>query len=97
MPDVTQAEKFLERIFAFTTSVAFRNRPLTFRRCRHFLTLADLEDWEKPLTINTDRSPIHGMAIGDLKKEGKCPQETMHRRVKYLNNVVEADHGHGLG
>ena len=32
-------------------------------------------------------------AIAELKAEGKCPNETRHRQVKYLNNVVEADHG----
>ena len=32
-------------------------------------------------------------AIAELKAEGKCPQDTRHRQVKYLNNVVEADHG----
>ena len=29
----------------------------------------------------------------ELKAEGKCPTETRHRQVKYLNNVIEADHG----
>jgi transposase-like protein len=28
-----------------------------------------------------------------MKAEGKCPEKTVHRQVKYLNNVVEADHG----
>ena len=28
-----------------------------------------------------------------LKTEGQCPLDTEHRQVKYLNNVVEADHG----
>ncbi len=28
-----------------------------------------------------------------MKKEGKCPSDTDHRQVKFLNNVVEADHG----
>jgi transposase-like protein len=28
-----------------------------------------------------------------LKKEGKCPEDIVHRQAKYLNNVVEADHG----
>ena len=32
-------------------------------------------------------------AIAELKAEGKCPNETRHRQVKYLNNVGEADHG----
>ena len=28
------------------------------------------------------------------KAEGKCPRgHTVHRQVKYLNNMVEADHG----
>ncbi len=29
----------------------------------------------------------------ELKKEGKCPRHTVHRQAKYLNNVIEADHG----
>jgi len=29
----------------------------------------------------------------DVKVGGKCPEETEHRQVKYLNTVVEADHG----
>jgi transposase-like protein len=28
-----------------------------------------------------------------LKREGKLALETEHRQVKYLNNVLEADHG----
>ncbi|ACM28735.1 transposase [Rhizobium rhizogenes K84] len=55
--------------------------------------LAGLNDWEKPLTINTDKAPAYGVAIAELKVDGKCPAETVHRQVKYLNNVVEADHG----
>lgn len=55
--------------------------------------LHGLKDWEKPLKINTDRAPTYGPAIAALKAEGKCPQDTIHRQVKYLNNVVEADHG----
>ncbi|MBB5060933.1 transposase-like protein [Granulicella aggregans] len=49
--------------------------------------------WEKPKVINTDKAPTYGIAISELKTEGKCPEETVHRQVKYLNNVVEADHG----
>ena len=29
----------------------------------------------------------------ELKADGKCPETTVHRQVKYLNNVIEADHG----
>ncbi|WP_264816264.1 transposase [Gluconobacter kondonii] len=27
------------------------------------------------------------------KKDGKLPDTVQHRQVKYLNNVIEADHG----
>src|SRR3546814_5251228 len=39
------------------------------------------------------RSPSYGAAITELKREGKLDRETAHRQVKYLNNVIEADHG----
>ena len=55
--------------------------------------LNGLKDWEKPEVINTDKAPTYGIAISELKAEGKCPESTVHRQVKYLNNVVEADHG----
>ena len=32
-------------------------------------------------------------AISELKAEGICPQMVEHRQVKYLNNVLEGDHG----
>jgi transposase, IS6 family len=55
--------------------------------------LNGLKDWEKPEVINTDKAPTYGIAISELKVEGKCPENAVHRQVKYLNNVVEADHG----
>jgi IS6 family transposase len=55
--------------------------------------LNGLKDWEKPEVINTDKAPTYAIAISELKAEGKCPEETAHRQVKYLNNIVEADHG----
>ena len=55
--------------------------------------LCGCKSWDKPDVINTDKAGCHGQAIRELKKEGKCPSDTDHRQVKYLNNVVEADHG----
>ena len=55
--------------------------------------LNGLKDWEQPEVLNTDKAPPYAAAIAELKAEGKCPNETRHRQVKSLNNVVEADHG----
>ncbi len=35
----------------------------------------------------------YAAALAELKQEGRCPEETRHRQVKYLNHVIEADHG----
>jgi len=52
-----------------------------------------LKDWKKLTVINTDKARILGIAISELKADGKCPKELTHRRVKYLNDVIEADRG----
>ncbi|MND90042.1 Integrase core domain protein [compost metagenome] len=65
------------------------------KAARRFLgkDLNGLKDWEKPTVINTDKAPTYGIAISELKADGKCPKELVHRQVNYLNNVVEVDHG----
>jgi transposase-like protein len=55
--------------------------------------LRPLKDWEKPYAINTDKAGSYSQAIRELKREGKCPPDTEHRQIKYLNNVIEADRG----
>ena len=45
------------------------------------------------MAINTDKAPTYGVAIAALKAEGKLPEEVLHRQAKYLNDVIEADHG----
>ncbi len=45
------------------------------------------------MIINTDKAASYGVAIATLKREGRCPAELVHRQTKYLNNVIEADHG----
>lgn len=52
-----------------------------------------LKDWEKPGTISADKAPTYGIAISELKKDRKLPDTVEHRQMKYLNNVIEADHG----
>jgi transposase, IS6 family len=55
--------------------------------------LNGLKQWELPHVVNTAKAPTYATALAELKKEGKCPEDTIHRQAKYLNNVVEADHG----
>jgi len=55
--------------------------------------LRGLKDWERPTRLNTDKAPSYSAAITELKREGKLAKETIHRQVKCLNNVIEADHG----
>ncbi len=51
-----------------------------------------LKDWGKPKTINTDKASTYAVAIKALKEEGRYSEELKHRQIKYLNNIVEADH-----
>jgi len=44
------------------------------------------------IKLNTDQSPTYPIAI-QLKKEGKLNENVVHPKVKYLNNIVESDHG----
>ncbi len=51
-----------------------------------------MRDWP-PTSITTDKLPSYPEAIDRLKREGKLAENTRHRMSKYLNNIVEADHG----
>jgi len=55
--------------------------------------LRAFKDYERPTLINTDKAPAYGAAIAKLKKEGRCPVKLTHRKVQFLNNGLEADHG----
>jgi IS6 family transposase len=48
---------------------------------------------QKPSVINTDKAPSYIGAIEELKQEGLLSPDVEHRKVKYLNNIIEADHG----
>ena len=52
-----------------------------------------MKKYAPPSSINTDRNPIYSKAIAKLKTEGVCSLELEHRQVKYLNNIIESDHG----
>ena len=62
---------------------------------RSFLSkaLEFMEKYVHPKTINTDRNPAYAKTIAKLKSEGACFLELEHRQIKYLNNIIEFDHG----
>lgn len=65
------------------------------KAAKRFLSkaLRGLRTSERPKVINTDKAPTYAAALAELKKEGKCPKDTRHRQVRYLNNRLESDHG----
>jgi transposase-like protein len=46
-----------------------------------------------PRSITTDRLASYPKAIRRLQSEGLLPKDVEHRTSKYLNNIIEADHG----
>ena len=47
-------------------------------------------------TVNTGKAPTYSAVITELKAEGKCLPDIVHRPVKYLNdrnNIIQADYG----
>jgi transposase, IS6 family len=54
--------------------------------------LSTMRHWP-PSSITTDRLGSYPRAISRLQREGKLSGDTKHRTCKYLNNIIEADHG----
>jgi transposase-like protein len=46
-----------------------------------------------PSSITTDKLASYPKAILRLQKEGLLAKDVVHRTSKYLNNILEADHG----
>ena len=51
-----------------------------------------MQHWP-PSSITTDQLGSYPRAISRLQQEGKLSGSTKHRTCKYLNNIIEADHG----
>jgi len=51
-----------------------------------------MQNWP-PTSITTDKLPSYPEAIARLKREGQLWNGTRHRTSKYLNNIIEAEHG----
>jgi transposase-like protein len=45
-----------------------------------------------PRVINTDEHAAYPPAVAQLKAEGALAEDCRHRRVPYLNNMLEQDH-----
>tara|TARA_A100000171_G_scaffold41456_1_gene42270 strand:- start:223 stop:696 length:474 start_codon:yes stop_codon:yes gene_type:complete len=73
----------------------YLSRTRNAKAAKRFLrkTLKSIKSWAHPQTINTDEASTYISAISDLKSKEKCPTDTNHRSVKYLNNRIEADYG----
>jgi transposase-like protein len=46
-----------------------------------------------PSSITTDKLALYPRAILRLQNEGLLPNDVEHRTSKYLNTILEADHG----
>ena len=46
-----------------------------------------------PSSITSDKLASYPKAIRRLQSEGLLPKDVEHRTSKYLNNIIEADHG----
>jgi transposase-like protein len=45
-----------------------------------------------PKSITTDKNAAYPLAIAELHKENRLPENCRHRQIKYLNNIQEQDH-----
>ncbi len=54
--------------------------------------LTTMRNWP-PSSITTDKLRSYPKAMARLKRDGQLSKETRHRTSKYLNNIIEADHG----
>jgi IS6 family transposase len=67
-----------------------RNTRATHRFLRKALTTMH---HRPPSSITTDQLGSYPKAILLLQQEGRLSTDTKHRTCKYLNNIIEADHG----
>ena len=64
------------------------------RAAHRFLgkALTTMRHWP-PSSITTDQLGSYPKAISRQQREGKRSSDAKHRTFKYLNNIIEADHG----
>jgi len=64
------------------------------RAAHRFLSKAVtiMRNWP-PMSITTDKLPSYRQVIERLKRDGQLSEDTRHWTSKYLNNIIEPDHG----
>ena len=67
-----------------------RNTKAAYRLLRKALKIMSAYP---PASITTDKLSSYPTAILRLQNEGLLPKDVAHRTSKYLNNILEADHG----
>jgi IS6 family transposase len=67
-----------------------RDTGAAYRFLRKALTM--MRDYP-PSSITTDKLASYPKAIRRLQSEGLLAKDVEHRTSKYLNNIIEADHG----
>ena len=85
---VSQAASSAPIISLAPGGVLFGSQPLGSRS----KALTSMRNWP-PSSITTDQFGSYPQAIGRLQREGKLSFDAKHRTCKYLNNIIEADHG----
>ena len=73
----------------------YLSRTRNTKAAKRFLgkALKSMPSYSHPKTINTDKNSSYIKAIKQLQDEGKCSVDVEHRQDKYLNNIIESDHG----
>lgn len=66
-----------------TTNTAYRFLRKAIKAMSHY----------PPSSITTDKLASYPKAIRRLQNEGLLSKDVEHRTSKYLNNIIEADHG----
>jgi transposase-like protein len=59
---------------------------------RFFKKMMRAEHRRLPFSISVDKNAAYPEAFSTAQEERIIPQDCQHRRVKYLNNVIEQDH-----
>jgi len=64
------------------------------RAAHRFLgkALKTMRNWP-PVSITTDKLGSYPRAIQRLQRDGRLSDDVTHRTSKYLNNIIEGDHG----